>query len=98
MIDVFSPCVTFNKHNTYEWFRKRVYKLEEANHDPRDFHAAMDAAMTWGDKIPIGLFYRNENPQSSLHMQDPGLQAGPLVNQPVRVSAEHRRKLVGEFT
>ena len=30
LIDVFSPCVTFNKVNTYDWFRKRVYKLEDA--------------------------------------------------------------------
>ncbi len=28
-IDVLSPCVTFNKLNTYDWFRERVYKLEE---------------------------------------------------------------------
>jgi hypothetical protein len=41
----FSPCVTFNKQNTYDWFRKRVYKLEEAHHDPTDFHAAMDTAL-----------------------------------------------------
>src|SRR5712691_9024006 len=45
LIDVFSPCVTFNKHNSYEWFRKRVYRLEDTPHDPKDFHAAMDAAL-----------------------------------------------------
>src|SRR6476660_1682808 len=33
LIDVFSPCVTFNKQNTYQYFRDRVYKLEEAGHD-----------------------------------------------------------------
>jgi 2-oxoglutarate ferredoxin oxidoreductase subunit beta len=97
LIDVFSPCVTFNKHNTYEWFRKRVYRLEDTPHDPKDFHAAMDAALTWGEKIPIGLIYRDGNPRSSLHIQDPGLQAGPLVHQPVAVSGDQRRKLVAEF-
>ena len=29
LIDVFSPCVTYNKVNTYPWFKQRVYKLEE---------------------------------------------------------------------
>ena len=29
LIDVFSPCVTFNKVNTYPWFKERVYKLED---------------------------------------------------------------------
>jgi 2-oxoglutarate ferredoxin oxidoreductase subunit beta len=89
--------VTFNKHNTYEWFRRRIYKLEETPHDPGDFHAAMDAAMTWGDKIPIGLVYRNPNPRPSLHVQDPGLQPGVLVHQPVGVSPQHRRKMIEEF-
>ena len=28
LVDVFSPCVTYNKVNTYDYFRKRVYKLE----------------------------------------------------------------------
>jgi 2-oxoglutarate ferredoxin oxidoreductase subunit beta len=98
LVDVFSPCVTFNKHNTYDWFRKRVYKLEDTNHDPHDFHAATDAALAWGDKIPIGLFYHAQNPRPNLHDQDPGLQAGPLVDQPVRVSTGQRRKLIGEFT
>src|SRR6266446_2769614 len=28
LIDVFSPCVTYNKHNTHQWFKERVYKLE----------------------------------------------------------------------
>lgn len=97
LIDVFSPCVTFNKHNSYDWFRKRVYKLEDTRHDPTNFHAAMDAALEWGEKIPIGLFYRDPNPRASLHMQDPGLQAGVLVHQPVRVSKEHQRKLIEEF-
>jgi 2-oxoglutarate ferredoxin oxidoreductase subunit beta len=97
LIDVFSPCVTFNKHNTYDWFRKRVYKLEEAHHNPTDFHAAMDAALQWGDKIPIGLFYRNPDPPRSLDAQDPGLIGGPLVHQPVGVSREQRRALIEEF-
>src|SRR3990170_1618125 len=81
LIDVFSPCVTFNKQNTYQWFRERVYKLEEADHDPNDFQAAMDRALEWGSKIPIGLFYRNPNPQPPLDALDPALQAGPLVSQ-----------------
>jgi hypothetical protein len=71
--------------------------LEDTPHDPHDFHAAMDAALTWGEQIPIGLFYRDRNPRPSLHTQDPGLQAGLLVGQPVGVSKAQRRKLVEEF-
>jgi 2-oxoglutarate ferredoxin oxidoreductase subunit beta len=97
LIDVFSPCVTFNKQNTYQWFRERVYKLEDRGHDPNDFHAAMDRAMEWGEKIPIGLFYRHPNPRAPLDVQDPGLQNGPLINLSVGLSKEQRAKLIGEF-
>ena len=97
LIDVFSPCVTFNKVQTYDWFRERVYKLEETGHDPANFHGAMDRALEWGGKIPIGLLYRNPNPPASLHEQDPGLQSGVLVKQPLGVSNEQRRKCIEEF-
>jgi 2-oxoglutarate ferredoxin oxidoreductase subunit beta len=97
LIDVFSPCVTFNKVQTYDWFRKRIYKLEDTDHDPANFHGAMGRALEWGEKIPIGLFYRNPNPPPSLHTQDPGLQSGVLVTQPLGVSREQRQRLIGEF-
>ena len=97
LIDVFSPCVTFNKHNSYDYFRKRVYKLEDANHNAASFHEAMDKALEWGEKIPIGLLYRNPNPPPSLDAQDPGLQSGVLVHQPLGVSKDQRWKLIEEF-
>ena len=97
LVDVFSPCVTFNKHNTYDWFRKRVFKLEDTGHDATNFHSAIDAALQWGDRIPIGLFYRNPDPPPSLDAQDPGLQSGVLVRQSLGVSQAQRQKLIGEF-
>jgi 2-oxoglutarate ferredoxin oxidoreductase subunit beta len=49
--------------------QSRLYKLEETDYDPvvhslaEEFEkkmAAMDKAREWGDRIPIGVFYRNE--------------------------------------
>ncbi len=62
LVDVFSPCVTFNKLNTYDYFRSKVYKLQEKSHDVQDFHAAMDRAFEGGDKIPLGTFWDVEKP------------------------------------
>src|SRR5262244_937921 len=43
LIDVFSPCVTYNKINTYPWFRQRLYKLDDdKNYDAADFDCAME--------------------------------------------------------
>ncbi|MHA1245625.1 MAG: hypothetical protein ACTSP7_13810, partial [Candidatus Heimdallarchaeota archaeon] len=35
LLDILQPCVSFNKLNTYKWFKDRVYYLEES-HDPKD--------------------------------------------------------------
>ena len=98
LIDVFSPCVTFNKLNTYQYFRDRIYKLEDETHDTSSFHAAMDKALEWDPKIPIGLFYKNPEPQPSLDTLDPALTTGvPLVHQNCTVDAETRGDLIREF-
>ena len=97
LIDVFSPCVTFNKHNTYHWFRDHVYRLEDGGHDPTDFHAAMDKAREWGAKIPIGLLYHSPDHRPSLDALDPALQGTPLVHRPLGLSQEQRRKMAEEF-
>jgi 2-oxoglutarate ferredoxin oxidoreductase subunit beta len=79
-VDVFSPCVTYNKLNTFDFFRQRVYKLESAGHDPTDIVAAWQRSLEWGDKIPIGLFYRTERP--TYEDLEEVLSAGPLAHQP----------------
>ena len=75
-----------------------VYKLEETDHNPANFHDAMDKALEWGEKIPIGLFYRNPHPPPSLDAQDPGLQSGVLVRQSLGATTEQRRKCIEEST
>ncbi|MBI2071234.1 MAG: 2-oxoacid:ferredoxin oxidoreductase subunit beta [Elusimicrobia bacterium] len=62
LIDVFSPCVTFNKLNTYDYFRKRVFKLEDESHDPANFNSAMEKASMGNEKIPLGVLWKTERP------------------------------------
>jgi len=82
-IDVFQPCVTFNYLNTYEWFRQRVYKLEEENHDVTDRKKALEKAFEWGNRIPIGIFYNKERPtyrDNLPHVKDVTLTKLPTEN------------------
>lgn len=61
LIDVLQPCVSFNKKNTYEWYSKRVYKVnDEGSFRPEDKMAAYEKAHEWGERIPIGIIYRTE--------------------------------------
>ncbi|MCI4336818.1 MAG: thiamine pyrophosphate-dependent enzyme [Thermoplasmata archaeon] len=92
-VDALSPCVTYNKINTFDWFRQRVYKLESAGHDPSDKLKAWERALEWGDKIPIGLFYKVERP--TYEDLDEVLQAGPLAHQPAGLRG--KESLLDEF-
>jgi 2-oxoglutarate ferredoxin oxidoreductase subunit beta len=78
LIDVLQPCVSFNKVNTFAWYKKRCYTLPE-EYDPADWQAAMQTAMEWGDKIPLGIIYRNQ--RTSFEKRFSVLQRGPLVGQ-----------------
>ncbi len=97
LIDVFSPCVTYNKDNTYQFFRPRVKDLAELGHDPTDFHAAMDRAYQWGDEIPIGLFWKREDLPTLDELEPVLAEGGPLAHRPLGVPAELAKQLVAEL-
>ncbi len=59
LLDIFQPCVSFNKTNTFAWYNKRVYELD-ASYDYKDKVSAMQKVMEMGDRIPIGLLYLEE--------------------------------------
>ena len=61
-IDVLQPCVTFNKQNTYDFYRERIYDLGEIkDYNKSSLDDAMKKAME-EEKIPIGIFYQEKRP------------------------------------
>lgn len=80
-VDVLQPCVTFNRVNTFAWYRERVYELAKSGHDPMNRANAVEKAREWGDRIPIGVLYKEKRTVYGDLM--PGLRAGPLVRQPL---------------
>jgi 2-oxoglutarate ferredoxin oxidoreductase subunit beta len=60
LLDILQPCVSFNKVNTYKWFKDRVYYLEKS-HDPYDRAEALNRASE-NDKFPLGIFYKHIKP------------------------------------
>jgi pyruvate/2-oxoacid:ferredoxin oxidoreductase beta subunit len=80
LVDVLQICVVYNHVNTTEWYRPRVYKLDDdPNYNPRDYNAAMQKAQEWGDKIPIGVLYVDE--RATYEDQVAALTNGALVKQ-----------------
>ena len=96
-LDVFSPCVTYNKDNTFQWFRPRVKKLEDnAEYDATNWVGAMEKATVWGDEIPIGRFYeRTDLP--TLEETEPVLDAGALIGRDLHIPADVAKGFVEEL-
>jgi len=80
LVDILQPCVTFNKINTYEWYRQRVYRIEP-EYNPEDRAAAFKRALEWGERIPIGIIYKNN--RQILEDRIPVIKDAPLVRQPI---------------
>jgi 2-oxoglutarate ferredoxin oxidoreductase subunit beta len=97
LIDTFSPCVTFNKDNTHEFFKQRTRKLEDQAHDPTDFLHAMERGYEWGEEIPIGLFWKRED-LPSLDQLEPVLEDDtPLARRPLGIDKETAGALIKEL-
>jgi 2-oxoglutarate ferredoxin oxidoreductase subunit beta len=62
IVEVMSPCVTFNKRTTYAWFKDNVYDLAARDdYAPHDRRAAFEV-LTREGAIPLGIIYREERP------------------------------------
>lgn len=96
-LDVFSPCVTYNKDNTFQWFRPRVKRLEDdANYDATDWLAAMEKSTVWGEEIPIGKFFeRTDVP--ALHQAEPVTQGRTMLSYPAHIDAAVAKQFVDEL-
>lgn len=96
-IDVFSPCVTYNHDNTFQWFRPRVRKLEEEpGYDSGDWIAAMRKSVVWGDEIPIGKFFERTD-LAPLGQSEPVLNDGPLVGREPHIPADVAQSFIDEL-
>lgn len=60
-INVISPCVTFNKLNTYESYKRQSEKVEAIEgYDPQSWEAAMAIASNYFVTKPLGILFKCE--------------------------------------
>lgn len=60
LVDIFQPCVSFNKINTYQWFEEHTSYLPD-DHDTSDRTGAFRLACQ-EEPLLLGIFYRHEKP------------------------------------
>jgi 2-oxoglutarate ferredoxin oxidoreductase subunit beta len=59
LIDLLCPCVTFNRVNTFQWYKEHSYYIDDA-HDPYDQMKAMKLALDTS-RLALGILYKNPN-------------------------------------
>ena len=97
ILDVFSPCVTFNHDNDFPFFKERVKRLEDEAHDPTDWKSACEKAMEWGDTIYTGLFFQKKG-TPALHELEPVLdEGGPLALRSLGVTSEQAERIINRM-
>jgi len=64
LVDIFQPCVSFNKVNTYKWFKENTYVLESFRENQDDRGKAMELALA-GPPYPLGVLYREKGDRAT---------------------------------
>lgn len=96
LINVFSPCVTFNKINTYDWFKENIINLDTVEgYDSSNRVMAMTKLMETNSMI-TGLIYQDKS-KKSYENQIKGFHEEPLAHQDLKISEESFNKLLTEF-
>lgn len=94
-INVFTPCVTYNKHNTYDWFKENLTALADRDgYDPQNRLAAMQM-LAETDGLVTGVIY--ENTGDGCYEDAIGLDSTPLTAQVEKPSAAFFADLLQEF-
>jgi 2-oxoacid:acceptor oxidoreductase, beta subunit, pyruvate/2-ketoisovalerate family len=96
LINVFSPCVTFNKINTYDWFKENIVNLDQfEDYDPSNRVAAMNKIMETGGML-TGLIYQDKGRKSYEDLAV-GFKQEALAKQDLKLSEGDFDKLLAEF-
>ncbi|MBO1510332.1 2-oxoacid:ferredoxin oxidoreductase subunit beta [Metabacillus bambusae] len=96
LINVFSPCVTYNKVNTYDWFKENLTKLANVEgYDANNKELAMQTLMKHKGLV-TGLIYQNTEQKSYQELIN-GYSETPLSEAELAIDEAVFNKLVAEF-
>lgn len=101
-IDALSPCVTFNKVNTYDYWKEHVYKLEDdPSYDKTDINQALVRSQEWGEtggKVPIGIFYQTDKPTYEDLDFTNRIHHNVVKRGPQKITEDYKAKIIKEFS
>ena len=94
LLDILSPCVSFNKVNTFAWFKERAVPVS-GEHDTSDFEAAWRLTVPEDGTFPTGILYRTHRPVFGSHLT--ALQGEAIVKRTAGYTPERVRPLFDKF-
>lgn len=65
LIDIFDPCVTFNKINTFKWYKENTYYVDET-YDFKNKMKALEKSYET-ELLPLGIIYKSPLNKKSFH-------------------------------
>ena len=96
LINTISPCVTYNKVNTYDWYKKVLFNLDDLpDYDPRDKVKAL-GMLHEREELVTGLIYYEESTAEFAH-QLPGYREEALVHQDLTPDPDELLKLMEAY-
>ncbi|HEU4964988.1 MAG TPA: 2-oxoacid:ferredoxin oxidoreductase subunit beta [Bacilli bacterium] len=95
LVNVFSPCVTFNRVNTYEWFKENIVNLdEEEGYDASDKFQALRRVYET-NSVCTGVIYKEDRPAH--HEYVLGATDQGTVKLPNEMPREEMESLLDQF-
>ncbi|MDF2541822.1 MAG: 2-oxoacid ferredoxin oxidoreductase [Herbinix sp.] len=93
LVDILQPCISFNKLNTFGYYKSRIYHLDEY-YDRFDKMSAFEKSMEFGDRIPIGIIY--EESKATFHQKNKILKDDKALLD-TKLEPDVLNKLIKEF-
>ncbi|EGQ3482497.1 2-oxoacid:ferredoxin oxidoreductase subunit beta [Staphylococcus pseudintermedius] len=95
-VNVFSPCVTYNKINTYDWFKENLTTIDDIeNYDVSNKQAALQTVIEH-DSLVKGIVYQDTT-TPSYESQIDGLAETPLAHQDLNLTEEQFESFTKQF-
>jgi 2-oxoglutarate ferredoxin oxidoreductase subunit beta len=95
-VNVFSPCVTYNKVNTYDWFKENLTSIDDIeDYDVTDKQKAMQNVLAY-ESLLKGIVYQDtETP--SYESQIAELDDTPLAKKDIKIDENQFNELIEQF-
>lgn len=95
-VNVFSPCVTYNKVNTYDWFKENLTSIDDIeDYDVTDKQKAMQNVLSY-ESLLKGIVYQDTK-TPSYESQIAELDDTPLAKKDIKINENQFNELIGQF-